>query len=306
MKTTRRDFVRNASFAAVASALGPGRSASRLPIAFSTLGCPAWALPKILAFAEEHGFSAIELRGLEGNLDLPSHPAFAPENLEQTRRAIAAHGLRIACVSSSASLHESDPAKRAQVLADARRFVDLAASLEAPYIRVFGSSRDSEEPTSPTEDLKARVAAGLRELGDYAGPRKVGVLIESHDDFTSAATLGDVLRGAGSTHVGLLWDAYHTFDSSKEEPERTVARLGEWIRHTHLKDGISANGQERKYVLTGRGDVPILRQIQALRAAGYKGVYCFEWEKLWYPELEEPEIAIADFAAVVRGYLQEK
>jgi sugar phosphate isomerase/epimerase len=303
MKTTRREFVRNASFAVAASALGPGAKAARLPIAFSTLGCPAWALPKILDFAEEHGFSAIELRGLEGNLDLPSHPAFGPENLGQTKRAIVAHGLRIACVGSSARMHETEPARRAHEMAEARRFIDLAAALEAPYVRVFGT--DADTPVVPDEDLKARVAAGLRELGEYAGPRTVGVLIESHDDFTSSASLADVLGRASSVNVALLWDAYHTFVSSKEEPEFTVRQLGRWIRHTHLKDGAGATGNERKYVLTGRGDVPIRRQIRALRAAGYRGLYCFEWEKVWHPDLEEPEIAIADFARVVRGYLQE-
>ena len=50
---------------------------SRIPIAFSTLGCPAWDWKKILDFASQHGFAAIELRGLEGKLDLPSLPTFA-------------------------------------------------------------------------------------------------------------------------------------------------------------------------------------------------------------------------------------
>src|SRR5258707_986621 len=50
---------------------------SQIPLAFSTLGCPAWEWKKILDFATQHGFSAIELRGLEGKLDLPTLPFFA-------------------------------------------------------------------------------------------------------------------------------------------------------------------------------------------------------------------------------------
>ena len=57
-----------------------------------------------------------------------------------------------------------------------------------------------------------------------------------------------------------------------------MAQLGKWIRHTHLKDSVP-DGKERRYVLTGRGDVPVKRQIQALVGIGYKGMYCFEWEK---------------------------
>jgi len=304
MKATRREFVTGLSLVATASAFAQDSPARRLPIAFSTLACPAWDLPKILSFAEQHGFAAIELRGLQGNLDLPSHLAFGPEQIGRTRRDISSHGLRIACVSSSTSLHESDPGRRSQQLADARRFIDLAAALEAPYVRVFGNS-DAEKPAAPSEDLKARVASGLHELGDYAGARRVTVLLESHDAFTSSVTLGEVLRRADSTHVGLLWDAFHTFASSNEDPQDTVRQLGRWIRHTHLKDGVGA-GADRKYVLTGRGNVPVKRQIEVLRASGYKGFYCFEWEKVWHPELEDPEIAIADYARVVGGYVREQ
>jgi sugar phosphate isomerase/epimerase len=272
--------------------------ASQIPLAFSTLGCPAWEWRKILDFASQHGFSAIELRGLEGKLDLPALPLFAADRIEQTKKEILASNLRIAGVSSSAQMYVEDPAKRATQLSDARRFIDLAAALGAPYVRVFGGKADSDKSPAPSDDTKARVAAGLRELGNYAGPHNVTVIIESHDHFTASATLKDVLHAADSEHVGLLWDAHHTFATSNEDPEFTVKQLGPWIRHTHLKDSIGS-GEDRKYVLTGRGNVPIQRQIEALRSIGYKGFYCFEWEKLWHPDIDDPEIAIADYARVV-------
>jgi sugar phosphate isomerase/epimerase len=305
MSTTRRDFVKQALGAVVATGVLQHPKTPRLPISFSTLGCPAWNIDKILDFAERYGFAAIEFRGLEGNLDLPSHTAFSGQNIGKTKRAIASHGLRIACVSSSTSLHESDSAKRNHEMADARRFIDLAASLESPYVRVFGNSPDSEKPVAPNTRLKELVASGLHELGEYAGPRKVAVIIESHDDFTSSADLGEVLQRADSPHVGLLWDAYHTFVGSNEDPESTVRNLHGWIRHTHLKDSVGT-GNDRKYVLTGRGNIPIQRQINSLRSSGYQGFYCFEWEKVWHPDLTDPEIAIPDFARVVGGYLRQE
>ena len=271
---------------------------SRIPLAFSTLGCPSWEWKKILDFAAQHGFAAIELRGIEGKLDLPALPLFAPDRIEQTKNEIRASKLQIACVSSSAQLYVEDPAQREKQLEDARRFIDLASALGAPYVRVFGGKADSDKSPAPSDETKARVAAGLRELGKYAGPHKVTVIIESHDHFTSSATLKDVLRAAGSENVGLLWDAHHTFATSNEDPRYTVHELGSWIRHTHLKDSIGS-GEDRKYVLTGRGNVPIARQIEALRLIRYKGFYCFEWEKLWHPDIDDPEIAIADYARVV-------
>ena len=299
--SSRRQFLQTFS-ALVLSQVAPLRlwagGKSRIPIAFSTLGCPAWDWIRILRFADQHGFSAIELRGLQGNMDLPSHAIFASDRIEQTKKESRDHKLRIACVSSSANLYVEDSDKRAKEMSDGRRFIDLAAALGAPYVRVFGGKAQSDNAPAPDEATKARVAAGLRELGQYAGPKAVTVIIESHDHFTSSATLKEVLHAAGSEHVGLLWDAHHTFAASNEDPEFTVKQLGPWIRHTHLKDSVG-KGEDRKYVLTGTGNVPIERQIKALQSIGYKGFYCFEWEKVWHPDLADPEIAIADFAHVV-------
>jgi sugar phosphate isomerase/epimerase len=294
---TRREFLKTASSALLLPLAWQQKTKeARLPLAFSTLGCPKWEWKKILDFAAQHGFAGIELRGLEGNLDLPTHPVFAADRIEQTKREMHASNLKIACVSSSVNLYVEDPVKRTKELGDARRFIDLASALGSPCVRVFGGKDESDKSPAPDAETKARVAAGLRELGKYAGPRNVTVILESHDHFTSSATLKDVLSQVDSENVGLLWDAYHTFADGHEDPELTVRELGKWIRHTHLKD--SADTSEH-YVLVGRGTVPIQRQISALRAIGYNGFFCFEWEKLWHPDLADPEIAIADFAHVV-------
>ena len=298
MKINRRDFLAAGAASLVLSRFTVGAD-ERLPLAFSTLGCPAWELSKILEFAQGNGFAAVELRGLMGNLDLPSRPEFAPDRLAQSKKQIADQGIKIACVSSSTELHEPDAAKREKEIADAIRFIDLASALGAPSVRVFGNKLDG-----PREEIITRVASGMHQLGEYAGPRHVTVIIESHGDFVDSATLKQVLTRAESSHVGLLWDAHHTYVDGHEQPEHTVAELGPWIRHTHLKDSVPA-GKERKYVLTGKGDVPVERQVQALRKIGYQGYYCFEWEKVWHPDLLEPEVAFPDYVRVMTGYLKE-
>jgi sugar phosphate isomerase/epimerase len=285
--------------AGVLPTIAYGAGSKALPIGFSTLGCPQWEWQKVLDFAESNHFAAVELRGLAGNMDLPACPEFSAENLKKSKKDVSSHHLRIACVSSSAQLHDADAEKHNQQLADARRFIDLASALEVTYMRVFGNNI-----VEPREATIERVSHSLGELGEYAGKRGVTVIIESHGDFTDSATLKTLLEKANSKHVGLLWDAHHTFVSGKEEPEFTVGQLGKFIHHTHLKDS-QPSGSEVKYVLTGRGTVPIKRQIEALTKIGYKGFYSFEWEKKWHPELEEPEIAIADYARVASGYLQE-
>ncbi len=293
----RRDFLeRLAIFLAMLPEFARAAS-GRLPIGFSTLGCPTWSWLKILDFAEQNGFAAVELRGLEGTMDLPSRPEFADGQIEQSKKDVASRGLRISCVSSSANMHDTGQEHEKQ-LADARRFIDLASRLGAPYVRVFGNKL-----VGPQAAAVEHIAASLRELGDYAGPKNVTVILESHGDFTNSAILREILEKAASPHVALLWDAHNTFVEGKEEPAITVSQLGKYIRHTHLKDSRAENGQDH-YVLTGRGNVPVKRQVELLVAAGYTGYYSFEWEKAWHPEIAEPEVAIADFARVMTEYLE--
>jgi sugar phosphate isomerase/epimerase len=299
---TRRRFIECSAMAAAALPLfGAVSKDEVLPIGFSTLGCPGWDWLKILDFAQQNGFAAVELRGLQGNMDLPSRPEFAPEHIAQSKKEVITRGLRISCVSSSANMHDSDPQKHEQQLADARRFIDLAAALDASYVRVFGN-----KVVGPRDLAIKNVAQSLRSLGDYSGPKGVTVLIESHGDFTDSPTLRAILERADSPHVALLWDAHHTFVSGKEDPEFTVGQLGKYIRHTHLKDSVrKGNGEDVQYVLTGRGQVPVKRQVEALVKIGYAGYYSYEWEKVWHPELEEPEIAFPDYARAMREYLVE-
>ena len=277
----------------------PWQPAKRPPLGFSTLGCPTWPWAKILDFAAEQQFASIELRGILENMDLTKVPELAPERLGETKRQLKAHGLSVSCLGASAQMHDLDPAKHAAQLDEARRFIDLAHALGAPYVRVFGNEYVKDVPR---EQMLAHIGGALRSLGDYAKPKNVTVIIESHGDFTDSPALLEILQRADSPNVALLWDAHHTFVSGKEQPEDTVRQLGRYIRHTHLKDSVPA-GNDRRYVLTGTGDVPVKRQIAALAKIGYRGFYSFEWEKRWHPEIEEPEVAIAQYARTAAEYL---
>jgi sugar phosphate isomerase/epimerase len=280
----------------------PFRSAAsnqRLPLGFSTLGCPDWSWTKLLDFAQQHGFLGVELRGIQGNMDLPSCPELGPDRIARSMKDVADRGLLLSSVDSGSLMHETDPEKRKAQLADARRFIDLASRLQVPYVRVFGN-----QIVGTPEDAVTHVASALRELGDYAGSKKVTVLLESHGDFIRSPMLREILEKADSPAVALLWDAHHTFVAGGEEPEFTVQHLGKYIRHTHLKDSVG-KGDQVHYVLTGTGDVPVKRQVQCLVDIGYKGYFSYEWEKAWHPELQDPAVAFPQYANVMTGYLRE-
>ena len=78
-------------------------------------------------------------------------------------------------------------------------------------------------------------------------------------------------------------------------------KLKKYIYHTHIKDARLVNGTPQ-YTFLGKGEVPIFEAIDLLQKGGYKGFYSFEWEKLWHPELDAPELAFADYAQIMKKY----
>jgi len=287
-----------ASLAAPALLRAKGRG-RRLPIAFSTLGCPGWTWPTVLDQADRLGYAGIELRGIQGDMDLTKRPELTGDGLKQTRRDLEARGIVVTDLGASAHMHEKEAAARAAQLDDGRRFIDLAHALGVPYVRMFG---DKMPPDEPKEDALKRIVDGFQQMAAYAKAAGVTVLIESHGDFTHSSDLQTIIEGVGSPAFALLWDAHHTFVAGGEAPADTYQRLGRYMRHTHLKDS-KPEGNDHRYVLTGTGVVPVKEQVRVLATGGYKGFYCYEWEKKWHPEIEEPEVAFPHYAKVMADYL---
>lgn len=302
---TRRNFMQTLSAGLAAPAvLGASQRVAsktrKLPIAFSTLGCPKWDWPTILKQASQAGYAALELRGLLDQMDLPKCPEFSGTRLKQTLQDLAALDLLISDLGASANMHEPDAAKRAKQMDEARRFIDLAHEMKSPYVRVFPNQLVKGEDKQVTI---TRIIAGLRELGDHAKGSGVSVIVESHGEFTNAPLLLEIIKGANHPNVAFLWDAHHTCVSG-EKPEETYRQLKAYVRHTHLKDS-RADEKGRRYVLLGTGEVPVKETVRVLAKGGYRGYYCLEWEKRWHPEIEEPEIAFPHYAKVMRAYLAE-
>ena len=301
---TRRGLLKIAASLGAAPAIGSPKPGGRLPIAVSTLGCPKWDWDTIVRNTSSWGFAALELRGIQDQMDLPKCAEFSGTRLKGSLRDLSAAGLAISDLGASAQMHEPDPGKRAKHMDEARRFVALAHELHAPYVRVFPNQ------FVPGEDKRvtfARISDGLHELGEYARPADVTIIVESHGEFRRAEDIIPILEGAKSKNVAFLWDAHHTCVEG-ERPADTFRELGKYTRHTHLKDSVPIPGkpkEDRRYVLTGTGDIPVKETVRVLAGNGYKGYYCFEWEKRWHPEIEEPEVAFPHYAKTMANYLAE-
>ena len=163
---------------------------------------------------------------------------------------------------------------------------------------------DEIPPGEKRAAVIARVVDGFQQMAAHARAAGVIVLMESHGDFTHSKDIAAVhtrrrLRGVR----GAVGRPSHLRRRARAAGG-DLRRARPWVRHTHLKDSKPA-GADRRYVLTGAGDVPVKAQVEVLAGAGYKGYYCFEWEKKWHPEIEEPEVAFPHFADTMRGYLKD-
>src|SRR5437763_107703 len=267
---TRRDFLRTATCVVAGPVIGSSKPAGKLPIAVSTLGCPKWDWNTIIRNTSSWGFAALELRGIQDQMDLPKCAEFSGTRLKTTLQDLSAADLKISDLGASAQMHEPDPAKRAKHMDEARRFIDLAHELHAPYVRVFPNQFIPGEEKSVTI---ARISDGLHELGEYSRPADVTIIVESHGEFRRWEDIVPMLEGAQSKNVAFLWDAHHTCVEG-EKPADTFQHLGKYTRHTHLKDSVPIAGKpkdDRLYVLTGTGDIPVKETVAVLAGNGYKG-----------------------------------
>ena len=298
---TRRSALKTTAVGLTSAMLAPvmGFDIKKPQLSFSTLGCPKWDMDTILKTAVKSGYQGVEFRGLQGELDLTKCPEFSTAaRATETRDRFASQGIRICNLGASTQLHHANEAKRAQHLDEARRFINLANQLNCPFVRVFP---DQLPPDQPREKTLQLISEGLLELGKYAKEKSVTVLLESHGELTRSDLLVQIFQSAKHPNVGLIWDIVNMWVDAKESPKMVYEKLQTHIRHVHVKD-VRIVGDKHQYVLLGKGEAPLREAIDVLKEGSYGGYYSFEWEKMWHPEIEDPELAIPSYPPAMKAY----
>jgi sugar phosphate isomerase/epimerase len=263
-----------------------------MKVSFSTLACPDWTMPQIIATAAGEGYEGIELRFVQGEDSLWKLPVFSGTGLASTKRALADCSLSISCMDTSCRFHSPDAAERARWITEGKRMADLAAELGAPGLRVFG---DTIQPGADRSSTQSWIAESIRELADITSAKGVEIWIENHGDFAGAAETAAILQQAASPNTGVVWDPANSFVATQEQPADGAAQLRVAIRHVHIKD-LQRDRDGWKYVLTGEGAFPLLELNAVLQGLQYDRFLSFEWEKKWHPELAYADIALPHFA----------
>jgi sugar phosphate isomerase/epimerase len=252
-----------------------------MKLAFSTVACPNWDFETIVARAKEYGYQGVELRGFLNESVLTQSNPFLTD-LGKVREVFSAGGVEIACLSSSAAF--TDSKSDIQTAAEVRQFVDTAAGIGCPLVKVFDTQ---------VKPGKARSSAGialgdwLMPLADYAADRGVSIVVENALSFRDSKELWAIMDRLQHPALGVCWDILNA-TLIGESPAVSVATLNSRILYVQVKDA-KVSPQGVTYCPIGQGDVPLQKLIQRLRGIGYKGYVAVEWEKAWLPSLAEPE-----------------
>ncbi|MCX6625408.1 MAG: TIM barrel protein [Acidobacteria bacterium] len=267
----RRNFLQTTAAGGALTRLSPAVAAASALTPGFHLGCvtynlfPNADLDTVILMLQTAGFEGVELRttnkhGVEPSLDAPSRAA--------VRKKFEASKVRLYSYGTTCEFHSPDPAIRQKQVEIGKQFVDLAVDTGAAGIKV----RPNGFPKELTrEQTIGNISAALRQLGDYAGGKKIGVWLEIHGRGTNdPAVCAAIMKATNHPAVGLCWN------SNDEEVENGSVRhnfelVRPWIRHVHINE-------------LSKTVYPYRELFSLLREANYQGFTLCECQESKEPE----------------------
>ena len=279
--TTRRHFLASASVAAlagpsllggVASAIGPiGRTRSshlKLSLAAysyrdsltSKAGKPTMDLFDFLELSADMALDAVELTSYYFPTDVNS------DYLHRLKQKAFTLGLDVSGTSVGNNFCVAPGPERDKQLALVRTWVDRAAELDAPVIRIFAGM----VPKGEAEDVAvARAIEGIKESLPYAVSKGVTLALENHGGITATpAQLLKLVRAVDSPNFGVNLD---TGNFHGPDPYENLAQIAPYAVNVQVKTEISRMGQPKE-------EADLSRVIGVLRDAKYSGYVVLEYE----------------------------
>ena len=266
------------------------------PVSFSTLACPNWSIETIIAKASEFGYDGIEWRGGPQGHVQPSMPTAQKAMLQ---KKLMDTGLIAVAVTAYTSFVSPLAQERQSNLDELRHYADLAAELDAPYVRTFLG--ELPEGILLDASLYEKISDCLNVASEYAESVGVKIAVEPHDDFVLSSTIVPLLNRVQQTALRVIWDIGNAF-AAGEDLEAGFGLLKDRLAYVQVKDG-RGRAADWKLCPLGEGDVPLRQSFELLTAHNYDGPVSVEWEYAWHPELDPPEIALPAALSTVRALL---
>ena len=241
-----------------------------MKFSFMSFSCPELSLDALLDLARQLGYDGVEPRveckhghGIELGLDAAGRAA--------ARAKAAERGVAFACLATSCVY--ADPQKRRQMIDDTRRYIDLAADIGAPRIRVFGGVIPAGISREQAVD---GVSNALSTVAAHAGSRGVTVCLETHDHWCTPADVAAVMNRVGHPAIQVNWDIMHPVRVAHVTMQQAFEALQPWIRHVHFHDGVTKDGK-LTMVPIGKGEIDHATAVRLLKAARWDGYMSGEW-----------------------------
>ena len=233
---------------------------------------------KFIDFCADHGCDGTELTSYFFRHNVTR------DYLIALRRHAFLRGVEISgtAVGNNFSLPKGD-ARDAQI-AYVKKWIDHAAVLGAPHIRVF-AGRETKDVERAEADKWA--IAGLRECCDYAGKRGIFLGIENHDSIGDSKTLINFLKAVDHPWFGVNLDSGNFRTAN---PYEDFAASAPYAVNVQLKVELKVAGKKEEADLKRMADI--------LRKANYQGYVVLEYEAA-----EDPYVAIPPLLRKLRGIL---
>lgn len=266
-----------------------------MKLSFSTLGCPKWDIDQIIENASGYGFDGVELRTNADGTHFP--PDASTEQARSTAERFRDAGVHVMSVMGYTTFAHADQAQVAGNQEVLRGLIGIAHAMQAPYIRTFAGQIPEG---SEREAMVETVAGAIRPLAQQAADKGITIGIETHDDWCAGDFVGKLLELVDSRGFGVVYDIFNSFVAGLEPWEVTYDKIKEHICYCHLKDAYIDAEDKHHYVFLGAGDLPVADVLSRFKADGYGSYFSFEWEKMWVPELEEPERVFPHYVHKIR------
>lgn len=149
-----------------------------------------------------------------------------------------------------------------------RQWIDYAAELGAPVIRIFAGN----VPKGDTEEAALdRCVAAIDEVVGYAATRGVVLALENHGGITATPEqlLAIVKRVAPSPYFGVNFDSgnFRTAD-----PYASLEMIAPYAMNAQVKVTVSPSGGKKE-------DADLGRIVGMLKQVGYRGYLVLEYEE---------------------------
>jgi sugar phosphate isomerase/epimerase len=220
-----------------------------------------------------------------------------PAYLDGLRSEAADVGVTIAMLATYTDFTHPLSDERARQVDDLRRWIDAAARLGTPMIRVTAGQA---HPGVVEADGLTWAAAGLTACLAQAEAAGIQLLYENHgrgaawtyDDFTRpAGRFLDVVRRTDGSGLRLLFDTANNL-ALNEDPQEVFAQVKHRVGAVHVFDFRRRGAHEP--VVIGTGVAPIAEILRELVAFGYDGWISIEEASKTGPNAFTTAVAFVD------------